>query len=175
MKATNFIGLLLTLCFATYACYSQEDKSKKRKETEENTSPFSITHFSKDTNSYYVLSVQVVGGKIVLDEKATIKEVGGKLPYPSGNFRVLVLNSNNEALADYHMQDPLIVRSCDKGENHLMPIDTGSIYIPMPKSSDIAKIQFSRGRETIQEIEVAGLLKRTIENKDQKNEDEEPE
>ncbi|MGB5237183.1 MAG: hypothetical protein WBM43_09285 [Flavobacteriaceae bacterium] len=175
MKAMKFIWVLVSILFISTISFSQDDKSQKRDETEKNTSPFSINHFSKDSNSYYVLKARVSAGKIVIDEEATIKEVGGKLPYPSGNFRVEILDLEGKALADFNMQDPLLVRSCDEGGNHITNIDTGTVYIPMPKSSDIANIRFSRDRETIQEIEVTEVLKRSFEKNPDEKEDEDPE
>ena len=175
MKAMKFIWVLLSILFITTISFSQDDKSQKRDETEKNTSPFSINHFNKDSNSYYVLTAMISAGKIVIDQEASIKEVGGKLPYPSGNFRVQILDLEGKALADYHMQDPLLVRSCDVGGNHITSIDTGTVYIPMPKSSDITKIRFSRDRETLQEIEVAEVLKRSFEKNQDEKEDEERE
>jgi hypothetical protein len=175
MKAMKLIWVIVSLFFMTSLAYAQEDKSQKREETEKNTSPFSVNHFNKESNSYYVLSANVIAGKIVIDEEATITEVGGKMPYPSGTFRVMILDLNGETLADYHMQDPLIVRSCDEGGNHITSVDKGSVYIPMPKSSNIARIRFSRDRKAIQEIEVAEVLKRSFEKDQDENEDEEPE
>lgn len=148
--------------------HSQENEIKKRVETEKSTAPFSLTQFNKQVNSHYVLTTNVNNGQIVIDQTSSIKEVGGKLPYPSGNFSISVLDNQGKVLSDYVMPDPLIIRSCDEGDDHIKLLDKGVIFISLPKNEEISNIRFSRNKKRVGEIKIDSLMARFLDRDEKK-------
>lgn len=139
---------------------AQEDNKEKRATVEKNTAAFAVDYFDKNKHSFYVLSLQVKDGAPILDEEAVIDEVPGKLPYNRGNFKVSMLDQDGRIIGDYHMPDPLLIRSCDEEGNNLKVREEGLIHIPLLKSSAITQIVFTREKEPIASIDVSELFKR---------------
>lgn len=153
----RFITILFLLLLGIVAKAQEETETPEemRARVEKSTSPYSPSYFN---NSIYVLELQVKDGEIIKDN-AVIKEVSGKMPHPAGNFGVRVLGSNQEVVADYKMQDPLLLRSCDEGNTHRSYLENGTINIPIPKAGNIQSLIFSRGKERIGSIEITDLLR----------------
>lgn len=139
---------------------AQEDNKEKRETVEKNTAPFGVDYFDKSKNSFYVLSLNVQDGELVLDEEAVLNEVPGKLPYARGNFKVSMLDQDGRIIGEHHMPDPLLIRSCDKEGNNFKQLDKGLIQIPLVKSTEITQIVFTRGKERVATIDLSEMIKR---------------
>ncbi|MCB0464655.1 MAG: hypothetical protein KDC78_03115 [Aequorivita sp.] len=162
MKTPNILFLISACLFFTFSVKAQEENDEqKRDRVEKNTKPFNMNYFSKAENSFYVLEANVANNKIVIDSTATILVVPGKLPYPSGNFKVSVLDNQGEKLTEYFIQDPLIARSCDGESNNLSPLETGRISIVLPKNNAIATLIFTRDKERVDTVDISDLIERT--------------
>ncbi len=159
MKTIKYI-IFAVLCTTSVASgWSQDDKETKRVETEKNTKPFGLNYFTSAENRFYVLEVAVIDKQVVIDTTATIQEVPGKLPYPSGSFNVSVIGPNNEVIVDYNMLDPLLQRSCEEGNGNLGYMDNGRISISIPKIKDITRLILRRDKEEISNLDIADLIK----------------
>ena len=158
MKTINKINILLFLVSITFFSNAQETNEQKRVNAEKHTAPFKIDYFSINKQSFYVLETQVINNKIVSDSLTKIIEVAGKLPYSSGNFKVSILDENGEILQTLSMADPLEIRSCEEGKNHIRQIGKGKIYIPLPKSSKITRLVFTKDKDTVGKIDIATLI-----------------
>ena len=145
--------------------WSQEDKEVKRTQTEKNTKPFELNYFTSNENRFYVLEVAVINKAVVIDSTAIVREVPGKLPYPTGNFNVSVVNENNEVIADYQMPDPVLQRSCEDGKNNLAYLENGRILIALPKNNTIDRVILRRDKEEVSNLDIGALI-REIPRKD---------
>ncbi|GAA3608033.1 hypothetical protein Q4Q39_10185 [Flavivirga amylovorans] len=167
MKTIYKIALVFMCLNNVLAIQAQEGNDKKRKQAEKNTSPFTIDHFSIQEQSFYVLTVHVTDGNIVLDERAVLKEVGGKLPYKRGNFNIELLNTEGRVISNYSIPDPFLIRSCEEGKDNYTFLKTGTVQIPFQKSQDMSRLLLTRDKQTVGDLD----LSRFIKGKD--NEDEE--
>lgn len=161
------ISCLILVCISISIGYAQDTQSNDREKVEKNTSQFSLDYFSKKENSFYVLTAIVIENKIVIDEKTSVTEVPGKMPYEVGNFRVDVLDQQGERIAGYFMQDPMTVRTCEKESGQVTTIQKGTIQIPMPKSRNIAALNISRDKKRIQRLDVRKVMERFLKQQDQ--------
>ncbi|MCZ4319202.1 hypothetical protein O4H26_09380 [Aequorivita viscosa] len=157
-----FITACLLLSIAAQA--QEENDEQKRALVEKNTTPFNLNYFSISENSFYVLEAMVVNNKIVIDSSATISVVPGKLPYPSGDFKVSILDKQGNQILEYFMQDPLIARSCEGEKNHTTPLEKGRAYISLPKNNTISTLVFTRDKEQIGTVDIGNLIVRTQNN-----------
>lgn len=150
-----------TLTISTSAQEQKNDSSKQdRDRAEKNTAPFSMDYFNKPGNSYLVMTLQVDDGKLVVNENTRVQEVKGKMPYPSGNLNVKLIDQKGEVVNQYQMQDPLILRSCEDEKSELKPIQKGNVQIMLPRNGNVASIELSRGKETIQRVNVKDVIER---------------
>lgn len=162
MKTLNRIFLITACLLLTITVKAQEENNEqKRDRVEKNTKPFSLNYFSQAENSFYVLEANVAGNKIVIDSTATILVVPGKLPYPSGNFKVSVLDKQGKQITEYFMQDPLTARSCEGEKDHLSPLDKGRVSIALPKNNSIGTLVFTRDKERVGTVDIGDLIIRT--------------
>lgn len=162
MKTLNKLFFLTACLLLTMTVKAQEENDEqKRDRVEKSTKPFNMNYFSTTENSFYVLEANVVDNKIVIDSTATILVVPGKLPYPSGDFKITVLDKQGNQITEYFMQDPLIARSCEGENDHLSPIDKGRISIAIPKNNAIGTLVFTRNKERVGTVEIGDLIVRT--------------
>ncbi len=152
---------MVCLLFATRTIAQEENNDQKRDRVEKKTKAFNMSYFSPTENSFYVLEANVVDKKIVLDSTATITAVPGKLPYPNGDFTVLVLDRNGKRITEYLMQDPLIARSCEGENNNVTALEKGRVFISLPKNNEIGSLVFSRGKERVGTLEIGDLIIKT--------------
>lgn len=159
MKAAKYIMITL-FCFTFVTSgLAQDDKESKRAEAEKSTKPFGLNYFTSSENRLFILEVAVIDKAIVLDTTATIKEVPGKLPYPSGDFNVSVMGANNEVIADFKMPDPVVQRSCEEGKDNLGVLDNGRISITLPGNRAITRVILKRDNEEVSNLDVATLIR----------------
>jgi len=158
------ISLAIFCCVAFIPANAQVDDNSNKEEVEKNTDVFRLDYFSKDKNSFYMVKAMIKDGTIELDEDSEITEVPGKLPYPTGSFRINVLDSQGEVIAAYNIQDPLTVRSCDEDSSVVSPSSRGTVYLPLPKSSDIAKLEFMKEKKIIGILDLSELFRKFIGN-----------
>lgn len=158
MKTLYKINILLCFLAINFATIAQENQEQKRVTVEKNTDTFRMNYFSIDKNSFYVLEINVLDKKIVVDTQTKITTVPGKLPYPSGNLKVTVIDKNGEVIHNRFMQNPLEARSCEEGKDHIRILDNGRIYIPLPKSSNISEIILTKDKETVSRIDISSLF-----------------
>ena len=162
MKTLNKLFLITACLLLTMTVKAQEENDEqKRDRVEKSTKPFNMNYFSLSENSFYVLEARVADNKIVIDSTATIKVVPGKLPYPSGNFKVSVLDKQGKQITEYLMQDPLIARSCEGENNNLGTLDVGRVYIALPKNNSIGTLVFTRDKEQVGTVDIGDLIVRT--------------
>lgn len=159
MRKLNINSCIL-FCFliVTYA-HAQQDPVADRDRAEKNTAPFSMDYFSKK-NTFLVFTTSFDKGGLVIDEKSSIEEVNGKIPYPSGRLNIKVLNRQGEQLLSYFMQDPMEVRSCEEKESRIIQIDKGIIQLPMPMSREIATIVLTREEKIIGRTDVQAVIEK---------------
>src|SRR5690554_4470377 len=72
-------------------------------------SPFSSRHFDNTKNAYYFITLTFEDNHIKVDENTRIIEVPGEFRYQSGDLNVMVLDQQGKIIADYLMQDPLLI------------------------------------------------------------------
>ncbi|CAM3514965.1 hypothetical protein [Aequorivita lipolytica] len=162
MKTLNKVLFIVACLLLTITANAQEENDEqKRDRVEKSTKPFNPSYFSLSENSFYVLEAMVVDNKIVIDSSATIALVPGKMPYPSGNFKVSIMDKQGKQISEYFMQDPLIARSCEGENNNLTPLEKGRVYISLPKNNNIGTLIFSRGKERVGTVDVGDLIIRT--------------
>lgn len=148
--------------FLTIAAKAQEENNEqKRERVEKSTKPFNPSYFSLSENSFYVLEAMIVNNQIVIDSTATISVVPGKLPYPSGNFKVAVMDKQGKQITEYFMQDPLNIHSCEGENNHVGSLKNGRVFISLPKNNSIGKLIFSRDKERIGTVDIGDLIVKT--------------
>jgi len=153
------IYVLTMLCVISISFgHAQTQQPNEIDKVEKNTAPFSLNYFSNKENGLYVLTVRVENTKILIDEKATIEEVPGKLPYNVGNFKVNVLDRQGELLSSFTMQDPMLVRSCEKETGEVSLMEKGQIQIPLPKSKNIAAIDIFRDEKRVQRLNIEKVM-----------------
>jgi len=154
-----FLTICIVLSLSVQAQEKEKDNSNQdRDRAEKSTAPFSLNYFNKPGNSYLVLTLQVKEGKLVADERTKVQEVKGKMPYPTGNLSVRVLDAQGELLDQYQMQDPLVVRSCEDEKSETKPVTNGTVQIMLPPSGNIATIELLRDKQTVQRISVKALI-----------------
>ncbi|WP_303317601.1 hypothetical protein Q4Q34_16930 [Flavivirga abyssicola] len=172
MKTIYKIIVALICITNVLAIQAQETNEEKRKQAEKNTSPFTLGHFSINEHSFYVLTVHVTDGTIVLDERAVLKEVGGKLPHQRGNFNIELLNTEGKVISNYMIPDPLLVRSCEEGKDDNTFLKSGTIQIPFQKSPDISRLVLIRDKQTVGNLDVTALIKgKGNDDKDEREDD----
>jgi hypothetical protein len=159
MRNIKYILIVLLCIVTSVEGWSQEDKEAKRVETEKNTKPFGLNYFTSAENRMYVLDVAVVNKVVTIDSTAIIREVPGKLPYPSDGLNVSVLGRDNKVIGDYRMPDPLLQRSCEEGKDHLDYLVDGRILIPIPKDANITRIILRRDKEEVSNLNIETLIK----------------
>lgn len=158
MENIKFYVLAILCVISISFGYAQTQQSNEIDKVEKNTSPFSLNYFSNKESSLYVLTARVQDKKIVIDEKATIVEVPGKLPYNVGNFKVNVLDRQGELLSSFTMQDPMLVRSCEKETGEVSLMEKGQIQIPIPKAKNIAQIDIFRDEKRVQRLDIKKVM-----------------
>ena len=97
----NIYMLIACLCIGTAAIAQEENDEQKRNQVEKNTKPFNMQYFTAPKNSFYVLEANIIENKIVIDSTARLTVAPGKLPYPSGNFMVSVLDKQGKQITEY--------------------------------------------------------------------------
>lgn len=156
-----FFILCLALSIAGQAQEETKDNSKQdRDRAEKNTAPFSLDYFNKPGNSHLVLTLQVKEGKLVADEQARVQKVQGKMPYPTGNLSVKILDKQGELIDQYQMQDPLIVRSCEDEKSETKSLQNGSIQLMLPSSANVATVVLERNKQRVQQVDVKAVMER---------------
>ena len=150
--------IIFIVLIASYA-NAQQDTSADKDRVEKNTAPFSMDYFSKK-NTFLVFTTSFDKSGLVIDEKSSIEEVNGKMPYPSGRLNIKVLNRRGEQILDYFMQDPMQVRSCDEKESRIIQIEKGIIQLPLPMSREIATIVLAREDKTISRLDVQAVIEK---------------
>ena len=151
--------LFVLICATAFA---QETPDQQREKVEKNTAPYSTDYFTKSGNSYYVMTLAVEKGKIVVDKNSKLVEVKGKFPHQRGNLNVRVMSNKGERLANYFIPDPLVVRSCEGEDSETKPINKGSIQIPLPKAANIGTIELVKGKQTIDKVDVSAIVEEYI-------------
>lgn len=151
-------SILFCFLIATYV-HAQQDPIADRDRVEKNTAPFSMDYFNKK-NTFLVFTTSFDKGGLVIDEKSSIEEVNGKMPYPSGRLNIKVLNRQGEQLLNYFMQDPMQVRSCEEKESRIIQIEKGIIQLPLPMSRDIATIVLAREEKIVGRVDVQAIIEK---------------
>jgi hypothetical protein len=170
--------LMLVLIFAlSLGTQAQGDDSKSdREKVEKSTAPFSMNYFNDESNRYFVMTLQVDKGKVLVNEKAKLVEVRGKFPYQTGNLNVQVLDQQGEKLSSYFMQDQLIVRACEEKEGVTDLLNNGTIQFILPNSNRISSLVLSKNQNEVQRLEVRNVvenyLRRGKPNDDNSNQKE---
>ncbi|TGV01546.1 hypothetical protein [Flavivirga rizhaonensis] len=173
MKTIYKIVVVLICITNVLATQAQETNEEKRKQAEKNTSPFTLGHFSINEHSFYVLTVHVTDGTIKLDERAVLKEVGGKLPHQRGNFNIEVLNTEGRVISNYIIPDPFLVRSCEEGKEDNTFLKSGMIQIPFQKSPDISRLVLTKDKQTVGNLDLTALIKgKANEDKEKQDDDD---
>mgnify|MGYP003648831961 CR=1 FL=1 len=162
MKTYINIYIIMGLLFmATTVKAQEESDEQKRDRVEKTTKPFNLNYFTASENSFYVLEANIIENKIVIDSTARLTVAPGKLPYPSGNFKVSVLDKQGKQIVEYLMQDPLLARSCEGENNHIDRVEKARVFIALPKNNSIATLVFSRGKEELGKVDIENLIIRT--------------
>lgn len=151
-------SILFCVLISTHAI-AQQDPTADRDRVEKNTAPFSMDYFSKK-NTFLVFTTSFDKSGLVIDEKTSIEEVNGKMPYPSGRLNIKVLNRQGEQLMNYFMQDPMQVRSCEEKESRVIQIEKGIIQLPLPMSKEIAMIVLTREEKIIGRVDVQAVIEK---------------
>lgn len=119
------------------------DNNVNQTKVRSNTKKFDPSYFSKPENRHYVLEIRIDSlGKV---NPVRVTAVAGKMPYKSksgGPVKLTLKGSNNEVIDSYYLEDPTSVRVCED-RSGVMPGKAGlSAFIPLPRNSKIAKIEF---------------------------------
>ncbi|WP_417590542.1 hypothetical protein [Owenweeksia hongkongensis] len=162
MKTLYKLNLMVLFVLICATAFAQETPDQQRDKVEKNTAPYSTDYFTRSGNSYYVMTLSVEKGKMVVDQNSKLEEVKGKFPYQRGNLNVQVMDTKGERLANFFMPDPLVVRSCEGEGSETTPIQKGSIQIPLPKASNIGKIELVRGKQTVDRVDVSAVVEEFI-------------
>ena len=169
MTNTNKL-LFICLCLLVNQIVLAQQKSQEdRERAEKNTAPFTMDYFNTNKNSYYVLTTSFEKNRLIIDEKTRIVEVSGKFPYQSGQLNIRVMDRQGELISSYFMQDPMIVRSCDDEESEVIQLEKGIMQIPLPRSSDIAILEFVKDEKSLGRTDIRQVVEEFL--KDRQNED----